>query len=646
MFRDSQPTSKIYNAKEIAENQIMGINRVVELTLVVKGKIIKHFDHFLLKQSAKKHHFFEVSLPHDILDNFENHELNEAQDFLGKRLTAIFKYKGVEDSPERVFVGVVLEVGYKQEQGSLGNIVLKGKSPTILLDMAPHTQSFGGVQTTNLNIIADSVIKEGLGSSQYDIRVDSEYQKEIAYSSQYNETHFNYLARTAEAYGEQFFYDGEVLHFGKLPPQEKPVELVYGSNVSEIGMKMKAVHVNPTFYGYNSSRNEKLTSGESAIKHRSDIAERAYNISKKTVSIASKRVAPIKAFTDLDVVSSQKGTAGSKAVEVFTTSGNVSIPFLYPGCIANINMRKRDSSKTNYFTKLMITETVHEVDGRGHYKGSFEAIAADTGFLPRPEFEQPLAETQIATVISNTDPENKGRVQVRFDWQLHDTTEFIRVMSPDAGSSDKVSKNRGFMSIPEVGDQVMVNFQHNHPDRPFVMGGMFHGISGGGGGTGNNVMSFSGRSGAELKYDNGAGSMNLKDQGGANMFFDGAGNATMNTNTDNTINAGQNNITNTGSINVINVGGSDTPQSILKMDSSGNVIIDAKTSITLKVGDNLLSIDNDGLIKLNGKNIKQQVENNYDLNAKRVTQTAKGANFKINSDQKVIVSGGREVKMK
>jgi len=32
-----------------------------------------------------------------------------------------------------------------------------------------------------------------------------------------------------------------------------------------------------------------------------------------------------------------------------------------------------------------------------------------------------------------------------------------------------------FLAILEVGDQVMVNFVHNHPDRPFVIGGMFHG---------------------------------------------------------------------------------------------------------------------------------------------------------------------------
>ena len=50
-----------------------------------------------------------------------------------------------------------------------------------------------------------------------------------------------------------------------------------------------------------------------------------------------------------------------------------------------------------------------------------------------------------------------------------------------------VSTNRGFMAIPEVGDQVMVAFQHNLPDRPFVMGGMFHGKVGVGGGPSNNV---------------------------------------------------------------------------------------------------------------------------------------------------------------
>ncbi|WP_373287835.1 phage baseplate assembly protein V [Pedobacter psychrotolerans] len=44
------------------------------------------------------------------------------------------------------------------------------------------------------------------------------------------------------------------------------------------------------------------------------------------------------------------------------------------------------------------------------------------------------------------------------------------------------------LKIPEVGDQVMLGFVHNHPDRPFVMGGMFHGGVGLGGGADNRIL--------------------------------------------------------------------------------------------------------------------------------------------------------------
>lgn len=170
---------------------------------------------------------------------------------------------------------------------------------------------------------------------------------------------------------------------------------------------MRAQHVSPTFYGYNSSKNEKLTAGSSKINHTSDIARRAYEISEKTFTTPSLRVAPIKASSFMDIDASQKGTAGSKASEVFITSGTTTVPFLYPGCTADIEMRKADSSDTSYFTKLMILEVTHEVDARGYYDGQFEAIAADTGFIPRPEFETPRAEAQFAKVISNTDPLNQ-----------------------------------------------------------------------------------------------------------------------------------------------------------------------------------------------------------------------------------------------
>jgi uncharacterized protein involved in type VI secretion and phage assembly len=73
-------------------------------------------------------------------------------------------------------------------------------------------------------------------------------------------------------------------------------------------------------------------------------------------------------------------------------------------------------------------------------------------------------------------------------------------MSPDAGGTDQINQNRGYVAIPEVGDQVMVNFQHGHPDRPFVMGGMFHGGTGLGGGIDNKVKSIQTRSGHKVIF--------------------------------------------------------------------------------------------------------------------------------------------------
>lgn len=528
------------NSEKISENHIPGINRVVKLDIVIEGKMIKHFKHFRLEQSVKKHHNFELTLAHDTLDGVQNHDLEEAQQFLGKRLTVVFKYKDVEGSPERTFVGVITKVGFSQENHSLGNIVLKGYSPTILLDAAPHTQSFGGDQPVNMGIIATNVIKQGIESSKFDVKINAKASSQILYSSQYNETHYNYLCRMAEAYGEQFYYDGEVLHFGNMPPQNKALELIYGSNVSDVNVELKAVHIKPNFYGYNSSSNAKLASGETPIKHVGNLAKTAYKNNDKIFKTPSLQVAPIKAATDMDVVISQTSTAGSKAVDVFTVSGGTTIPFLYPGCVADINMRQTDSNKTSYFTKLMMTEVIHEVDALGRYKGRFEAIASDTGYIPTPDFIVPIAEPQIATVISNTDPLGQGRITVRFDWQLHDTTNFIRMMSPDAGGTDQITQNRGYVAIPEVGDQVMVGFVHNHPDRPFVMGGMFHGGTALGGGVDNHLKSIQTRSGIRVLMNDAEGSVTILDPSGNHYFMDGKGNITVTSPKNMTFNVGEN----------------------------------------------------------------------------------------------------------
>ncbi len=87
---------------------------------------------------------------------------------------------------------------------------------------------------------------------------------------------------------------------------------------------------------------------------------------------------------------------------------------------------------------------------------------------------------------------------------------------------DQVTQNRGYVAIPEVGDQVMVNFVHNHPDRPFVMGGMFHGGTALGGFADNRVKSIMTRSGHKVVFTEDE-SIIITDKSGNEIHLDTTG---------------------------------------------------------------------------------------------------------------------------
>jgi hypothetical protein len=75
---------------------------VVKLDICNEGKAIKHFKHFKLTQSADKHHEFSLTLAHDTLGSAENHNLEEAQNFLGKELPLFSNIKMSIEGPERI----------------------------------------------------------------------------------------------------------------------------------------------------------------------------------------------------------------------------------------------------------------------------------------------------------------------------------------------------------------------------------------------------------------------------------------------------------------------------------------------------------------------------------------------------------------
>ncbi|MER5988949.1 VgrG-related protein [Streptomyces sp. NPDC001787] len=101
------------------------------------------------------------------------------------------------------------------------------------------------------------------------------------------------------------------------------------------------------------------------------------------------------------------------------------------------------------------------------------------------------------TVTDTQDPEGSGRVKVRFPW-LSD-----EYASDWARTAQSGGTGGGEAFIPEVGDEVLVGFEHGHLDRPYVLAGLYNGQdrpgggSGGGGGSGaGGVPAATGVSGA------------------------------------------------------------------------------------------------------------------------------------------------------
>ncbi len=73
-------------------------------------------------------------------------------------------------------------------------------------------------------------------------------------------------------------------------------------------------------------------------------------------------------------------------------------------------------------------------------------------------------------VTNNHDPDGMGRVKVKFPWLSDDNeTGWVRIATLMAG------KERGTFFLPEVGDEVLVAFEHGDINRPYVIGSLWNG---------------------------------------------------------------------------------------------------------------------------------------------------------------------------
>lgn len=481
-----------------------------KVTLEIAGIPMPSFVQLMLKQSINEHHYFEITLDIQAIEAYGVEIPEASKDWVGKKV--------IMDFGGTIFVGVATMVGLHRSGGTHGNIKVTGYSSTFLLE-SDHTCA------SWCNKSLSDIVKELTDKAGVQALVNPEMKSKLEYECQYEETNFRFIQRLARQYQEWLYYDGQNLVFGK-PQAGSTTKLTYGEELSVLDVCSQAL-ARPIKGSSYHSVNDQTYNGQSpdTAAGQNTLGQAAFDSSLALFTApAVQRAEPrITNKGELDAYFQRRQQSDSAASSFITGESDCRI--LTVGSIIDVHTAIHTGigiHVKNSIGTYIITEITHVAGMGDSYQNYFTALPSSIPTLPCPDVPLPVAHTQQAVVVSNEDPKKLGRVQVKMNWQTGPMqTSWIRVLTPDAGTSDKVPTNRGFVFIPEKGDQVMVAFRYDDPNRPFVLGSLFHGKSGTGGGSSNKTKSLTTRSGCTITLDDEKGSVTIADPTGSTIILNG-----------------------------------------------------------------------------------------------------------------------------
>ena len=581
----------------------------VHATVSIDGEN-RNYTRISLVQKFGQHHYFDIEVLCSPLvkENVWHHEREEMIALQGK--TVVIRMKHEFSGDESIFKGIITSIGMDGDKGVSGTLHYRGYSTTILLESGRTMDSF--TDATLGEIVSEVVEKYGNGIS---IVNNPAFKSRIPYVQMQEESAYEFLRRLAWQYGEWFYYNGQVLYFGN-PYKEKDEKLVYD-------IDMDSMHFSSCVAPFHFSRHDYLSDSHmdmfgddsEAVRGINTYLANAMKTSEGMFRSQTTMYSHTAAGHPLDIEHFTAVEKGRNVASLVWMTGNTKTCRVRIGepVVVQIppNMCKRRD-----MGRYRIVELTHRIEVSGGYANSFKGIPASMEYIPTEDVRMPVAHAMLAEVTDNADPENLGRVQVQFAWQKsrNKTTNWIRVRSLDAGSSETVSKNRGFVFVPEIGDQVMVDFELGDPCRPYVSGSMFHKNNGEGGNADNHIKTIVTRSGHTLEF---------------NDDEDGQWGITI-TDKEN---------------NIIRL---DTKNKAISISSQEKIIIESK-DIVVSANNNLellaskvTTIQGDELLVCRTKEMQTEVENEYQLNAKTMTEITEKTEIQ-STKENLLLSSGKEV---
>jgi uncharacterized protein involved in type VI secretion and phage assembly len=443
---------------------------VTKTQIEINGKTFHDFVELVIHERMAAHHEFEMICRMDKLESQDSMFLLDSKNFLGGEIKITIEPDVNMRKGSVFFRGIITEVEANRNFGSAGDvIIIRGASPDIMMDGCKDSKLFFNKNTGQ--IINDVISAYPLQNP----KVSPKSSDSLPYTVQYNESDYDFVARMCARKGEWFYYDGNQLQIGQL--SQKTEELVYGIDLVDFdfSVRLEPMKIKYGAFGFKQKQMYKSASGGVNVdSNQGEIGKFAYKKSDKiylseTTAFYNQ---PLKEGNEQKHLDDRvKLEKESRAVRLAKASGVSDNLALALGKKIKVKALMQDNKKMIDYGEYLITSITHSCTRTGHYTNNFSVLPAS---VQRPPETNPhmttYCETQSALVTHNDDPDSLGRIKVNFQWGDGFESPWLRIVSPYAGNE------KGLYMIPEVGEEVLVAFEKNNPEKPYVLGSMYNGI--------------------------------------------------------------------------------------------------------------------------------------------------------------------------
>ncbi len=377
---------------------------------------------------------------------------------------------GAETSDGKVVVlmkGEITALEPEFREGMVAELVVRGYDKLHRLYRETRSQAFLNTKDSDLaNQVAQALglqAKVDPTSTVYD------------HIFQHNQSDLAFLGQRAWRIGYECFVDDGTLYFRKPPAGPAGITLTWGSDLLSFLPRMTlAEQVDEVVVkGWDVEKQEAITGKAQkgslypGIGEAKDGAGWAHTFGAGRLVIVDQ---PVISQAEADALASARLDELSGAfIEAEGTA------FRRPDIRAG-QVIKLEGLGARFSGAYLVTRATHVFTPEG-LKTTFAVSGARTGMLSEQASgsADPLDRWPgvVIGVVTNTDdPKNWGRVKVKFPWISSDVeSDWARVLGIGAGPQ------AGLFVMPDVGDEVIVVFEHGIFSRPCVLGGFWNGVN-------------------------------------------------------------------------------------------------------------------------------------------------------------------------